>query len=66
MLKETETEETIGFLAYFYGSWHFNRREPAPLATRMAKIEGNLNQNLESFLFEKYANWVACSRSWCN
>ena len=24
MLRETETEETIGFLSYFYHWWHFN------------------------------------------
>ena len=32
MLKETEIEETIGFLSHFYHRWHFNWGGPGPPA----------------------------------
>ena len=32
MLKETETEDAIGFLPHFYDKWHFNWGA-GPLAT---------------------------------
>ena len=42
MLKETETEETIGFLSHFCHWWHFNWGVGllgSPLATLMAQIK---------------------------
>ena len=40
MLKQTETEKTIGILSQFYHWWHFNwgEGERVPLATPMASM----------------------------